>query len=264
VTGPKASAGWLIVIYRVPSKPSTVRVGVWKLAQALGGLPLQQSVYMFPDRPEVRVGLVQLRRRVEDGGGEMTLFEISDMAPEKARALAEGLNRLRDEEYAQIIEDCAAMAHRLDRKTEHGHFDRDDARDARDDYERMRERFDATVARDYFSGSRRLAAQEAVAECAKQVVAFIERVGAGVPAPGGVASEAASAAGGSKHMKEKEYGVYPTSAAVLRARAVLDSFEAGTLKIGGTELGTIAESTLMEIKYSDRNGKRCLEIEFEW
>ena len=256
----EARTGWLTVVYRVPSKPSTARVAVWKLAQELGGFPLQQSVYVFPERPEIRVGLAQLQRRIEDGGGEMTLFEVPALDEAKVGQFTSELNRLRDGEYAEIVEDCEEIVHRLDRKTEHAHFDADEVRDAREDHERIREHFEAIVARDYFGSGQRPVAEAAVATCDQRIAAFTEEVGA----VEGAATVSAPAQGGHKKMKAKLRGVYPAPEAIARAREALDAFEAGTLVIDGTGVGELAESALLECKYSDRTGKRCLEIEFEW
>ena len=77
---------WLTAIYRVPTKPSTLRVGVWKQAKELGGLAIQQSTYLFPDTPEVRLGLSQLMRQVEQGGGEARSSRSRLSTPRKKRS----------------------------------------------------------------------------------------------------------------------------------------------------------------------------------
>ena len=65
MTGPLTGSTWIIVVYRVPSRPSTLRVAAWKKAKEVGSLALQQSTYLFPDRYFDRQGKRKLEIEVE-------------------------------------------------------------------------------------------------------------------------------------------------------------------------------------------------------
>jgi hypothetical protein len=252
--------GWLTLIYRVPSKPSTVRVAVWKQAKELGGLPLQQSAYVFPDFPKVRFGVAQLRRQIEQSGGESNLLEVPAVDETQQRGFIEESNRLRDEEYSEVIEDCEALIQQIERKSTRGRFDGAEAEDARRDLERVRDLFATVEHRDYFGAGRHGEIVSAIERAEAKLSAYEQRAaaeGAGASVP-----EAASAtpAGG----KQKERGLYSRADVVPAAEAVLGRLADGSLQVGELQVGELPDSVVLELKYADRGGKRKLEIEFEW
>lgn len=258
-----AKRGWLNVIYRLPSKPSTLRVNVWKQVKELGGLSLQQSTYAFPDRPEVRVGLAQVRRQVEEGGGEAVLLEVPNLDKPTEEAFIAELVRLRDDEYAEIVEDCEELSHRLVRKTGREHFDREELVDAREDLARIREHFEAISRRDYFgrseadgAGARLAACEQALAEFAGQVADAREDDSRTDASQEGSAQ--------AKRMREQVRTACDMHDAIAAARRALDDFEHGALTVGSTHVDRGDGTAILELKYSDRNGRRCLEIELEW
>ena len=59
-----------MIIYRVPSTPSTSRVTVWKRVKELGAYLLQQSVYILPNLPDVKEAVNQLKEQIHHLGGE--------------------------------------------------------------------------------------------------------------------------------------------------------------------------------------------------
>jgi len=45
---------FLVLVYRMPAKPTAGRVAVWRLLKKAGAVYLQDSVCVFPDLPRVR------------------------------------------------------------------------------------------------------------------------------------------------------------------------------------------------------------------
>ena len=71
--------GWFIIIYKVPSNPSTARVTVWKKTKEMGALPLQQSVYILPNLHELKGALDRLKEQIQQFGGESRVIEITSL-----------------------------------------------------------------------------------------------------------------------------------------------------------------------------------------
>jgi hypothetical protein len=256
----KRDHGWLTLIYRVPSKPSTVRVAVWKQAKELGGLPLQQSAYIFPDFPQVRFGVAQLRRQIERSGGESNLLEVPGVDEVQRRGFIEESNRLRDEEYSEVIEDCEALIQQIERKSARGRFDGVEADDARRDLDRVRDLFATVEQRDYFGAGRHDEIVSAIERAEAKLTAYEQRAvaqGAGSPEPG---ATAVTPAGG----KQKERTLYSRADVVPAAESVLRRLADGSLQVGELLVGQLPDSVVLELKYADRGGKRKLEIEIEW
>lgn len=253
--------GWLTLIYRVPSKPSTVRVAVWKQAKELGGLPLQQSAYIFPDFPEVRLGIAQLRRQIEQSGGESNLLEVPAVDETQRRAFVDESNRLRDEEYAEVLEDFEALIQQVERKSARQRFDLAETEDAFRDFDRVRDLFAAVSQRDHFGASRRGEVASMLADAQAKLAAYGQRARAeAAEETGAQAASATAGAGG----KQKERTLHSRTDVIPAAEAVLRRLADGSLRIGDLQVGELPDSVILELKYADRGGKRKLEIELEW
>src|SRR5688572_18884210 len=98
--------GWLLLVYKVPSEPSRVRVAVWRELKRLGALYLQQAVCILPNRPETAEGLAKVRERIEALEGTSYFFVLP--AGDKAQdgGLVDGFRELAAKEYAEIVEEC--------------------------------------------------------------------------------------------------------------------------------------------------------------
>jgi hypothetical protein len=253
---------WLTAIYRVPTKPSTLRVGVWKQAKELGGLAIQQSTYLFPDTPEVRLGLSQLMRQVEQGGGEGTILEIPSIDPEKEAQFVADMDRLRDEEYAEVAEDLEEIISHIDRKVARGTFDESEIEDARGDLDRARALFESITSRDYFVAPQRTR----VLEVLQRAQACLEEFS--TPA---LTSNIASGSQGTAPpedaapaVKIKTRDVLARADIIERLHQIVDELERDQLAVNETQVGTLPPSAVLEVKFLDRNGKRKLELEVEW
>ena len=66
---------WLLLIYRLPSDPSSARSAVWRETKRLGALSLQHAVCMLPVSEANRAAYGRLARRIEEYGGEATVLE---------------------------------------------------------------------------------------------------------------------------------------------------------------------------------------------
>lgn len=251
---------WLTVIYRVPSKPSTLRVGVWKQAKELGGLAIQQSTYLFPDTPEVRLGLSQLMRQVEQGGGECTILEIPLIDPEKEAQFVADLVRLRDEEYAEVAEDLEEIISHIDRKVAHGTFDESEIEDARGDLDRARALFEAVTSRDYFAAPQRTR----VLEVLHRAQACLEESSEPTLASNSESGPRGEAATEAPAVKTKMRDILARADIIERLHQIVNELERGQLVVNETQVGTLPMSAVLEIKFLDRNGKRKLELEVEW
>src|SRR5262245_3190003 len=97
-------AGWLVLVYRVPSDPSSSRVAIWRDLKRMGALYLQQCVCVVPDRAELRDGIAAVRERVTSLGGSSNLFPVPVLPADEEAALIDGFRDLSAQQYAEIVE----------------------------------------------------------------------------------------------------------------------------------------------------------------
>jgi hypothetical protein len=145
---------WLILVYHLPREPSRHRVAVWRKLKALGALYLQDGVAALPEDAVTREQLEWLQLRIQEAGGEATLWEALPNTVSEGRGLIAAFRDAREEGYRTVIE----SAERIRRKAELG----GDGASLFEDLARNEREFRAERRRDYFRSPLRAEAAEAL------------------------------------------------------------------------------------------------------
>lgn len=151
---------WLLLIYRLPRKPSRYRVAVWRKLKTLGALYLQDGVAVLPDDAVTREQLEWLQLRIREASGEATIWEAQPGTLAEERELVETFRSSREEAYESII----AQADRVRRKAALGGGDA-----LLDELGKLEREFRAERRRDYFRSPLRKEAAESL-KAARQAV----------------------------------------------------------------------------------------------
>lgn len=161
---------------------NSLRVQVWRKLRSLGGLYLQQSVCLLPDRPEVAREVRRLLDRVhhQDGTGQALHVELTDAA-ERAHLIAQA-NAARDAEYAEVLERLPALRQELADERARGNATYAEVEESEADLERFRVWLAKIAARDYFAAPGGGPARTAVEDAAAELAAF-EEIALAVEAP---------------------------------------------------------------------------------
>ena len=61
---------WLLLHYKLPSKPSALRVYIWRKLKRLGALLLHEAVWVLPDQPRTAEQVQWLTAEIQEMGGE--------------------------------------------------------------------------------------------------------------------------------------------------------------------------------------------------
>src|SRR5208282_3864026 len=77
------SAGWLLLIYRVPSEPTRLRSTVWRRLKSLGSIYLQNSAAALPASVSAERALRKLRSEIIDMSGTAALLSCTVLAGEQ-------------------------------------------------------------------------------------------------------------------------------------------------------------------------------------
>lgn len=263
----KEIPGWYVIIYKVPSSPSTARVTVWKKIKELGALPLQQSVYVLPNLPDLRDSINQLQEQIQQFRGECKLLEFTALEKSQEEELIEGFNRLRTEEYEEIMEECEAFLQEIEKETKVEKFYFSEVEEIEKRLQGLKEWFKIVVRRDFFG----LELQEKVSgilkECEEEFDGFSQKV---------YSHEEAIAKDSKLNMstlklkekvtrsEEKARVVYSREQLITRLKEVVNKLEDTSLKVGEELVGNLSESAALEMKYKIHKGKNTLEIQIEW
>lgn len=94
--------GWLLLLYSLPTKRSSARVGIWRQLKRSGALPFKSSAYLLPDQPELVERFQWLAQQVRDAGGEATLAHVSEVEGLSAKEIMRQFNEARAQDYAEL------------------------------------------------------------------------------------------------------------------------------------------------------------------
>ncbi|MBO0703342.1 MAG: hypothetical protein J2P38_10445, partial [Candidatus Dormibacteraeota bacterium] len=84
-----ASTRFLILVYRMPARPTSHRVTVWRQLKKTGAVYLQQSVCVFPDQANLKKELAPILHRIEEASGEFHLLPVRNLDPVEEAKLRE-------------------------------------------------------------------------------------------------------------------------------------------------------------------------------
>jgi hypothetical protein len=164
--------GWHLFVYRLPSKPSSARVAVWRDLRRLGALPLQQAVVALPQERGFEERLDAIEARVAAEGGSSYRFEVCG-----GERLEGEWNALRRQEYEEIVEECETKFEReIEFEIYRGNLTAGEAEEIEADLEKIRAWFARVSERDVFGAPSRSRAEAAIARCAELLEDFERRV----------------------------------------------------------------------------------------
>jgi Protein ChrB, N-terminal len=164
--------GWHLFVYRLPSKPSSARVAVWRDLRRLGALPLQQAAVALPGGHGLGEQLDAVEARVAAEGGISYRFDVAADA-----RLEREWNALRTQEYEEIVEECETKFEReIEFEIYRGNLTAGEAEEIEADLEKIRAWFGRVSERDVFGAPSRDRAEAAIARCAGLLEDFERRV----------------------------------------------------------------------------------------
>jgi hypothetical protein len=106
-----AAASWLLLIHQLPPKPPYLRVKIWRRLQALGAVPLKNSVYLLPSTDEAREDFEWVLRAIRKDRGDASVCEarmIEGLTDDEVRGL---FLRAREDDYRALASEIRRFAH---------------------------------------------------------------------------------------------------------------------------------------------------------
>jgi hypothetical protein len=95
---------WLLLIHQIPPKPAYLRVKVRRRLQALGAVPIKNSVYALPCSDSAQEDFAWVAREVAAGGGEALVCAASLLAGLADEEVEASFQTARAADYAGITQ----------------------------------------------------------------------------------------------------------------------------------------------------------------
>ena len=173
----RAKRRFVVLVYRMPAKPTTSRVAVWRQLKKIGGVYLQQSVIAFAQNPRVIRDLRPILARIQEAGGEYHLLPVGRLALDEEAKLVALFVHQSSRHYAEIIEECEVdFAKEIEFETFRRNFTYEEAEEIRAEYEKLVTWLEWVHARDWFGAPNREGAVAWLDRCRLQLEAFEAKV----------------------------------------------------------------------------------------
>ena len=172
--GDRDDAGWLLLVYRVPSEPTRLRAAVWRRLKSLGAIYLQNSAAALPASVGAERALRKLRREILDMSGTAVLLSCSVLAGEPG--VLEAFQAARDDEYAEIVDKCQDFLGQVHKEYVADHFTYAELEENEVDLVKLRNWFARIRERDVFGASGREAAEQGLIACEQALEEYAARV----------------------------------------------------------------------------------------
>jgi hypothetical protein len=168
---------FLLLVYRMPAKPTAGRVGVWRLLKKVGAIYLQQSVCVFPDNARVRRELHPILAKIKEDGGGFHFLPVHRLSPDEREKLVHQFLDQTSKHYHEIIENCEVNFQKeIEFEIFRKNFTYEEAEEIRTEFEKIVDWFDRVNKRDWFGAPLRSEAEAWLRTCETLVEDFEARV----------------------------------------------------------------------------------------
>ncbi|WP_222108108.1 Chromate resistance protein ChrB [[Actinomadura] parvosata] len=101
---------WVLLAYRIPRQPSTLRITIWRKLDRLGVARLGDGLVALPADARTREQLDWIAEEIGEMGGSATVWLAVPGNAAQERAIAEEMRRARAAEYRAVAEQAEAAA----------------------------------------------------------------------------------------------------------------------------------------------------------
>jgi len=94
---------WLLLHYKLPSKPTALRVYIWRKLKRMGAILLHDSVWVVPETTRTAEQFQWLMAEVQEMGGSTFYWRANSILAEHDQAIARQFKKQADDAYAKLL-----------------------------------------------------------------------------------------------------------------------------------------------------------------
>ena len=94
---------WLLLHYKLPNKPSALRVYIWRKLKRLGAILLHEAVWVLPDQPRTAEQVQWLTTEIQEMGGEAYSWRASTILGADNESIKQQFNEQVDAVYSELL-----------------------------------------------------------------------------------------------------------------------------------------------------------------
>lgn len=167
---------WLTVNYTLPKEPSRIRVSVWRKLKKRGAVILAQSVWVLPVSEENEVFMQDISNEILQNGGTSYMMKMVPYDEDTSEGITAAFDQARDEEYAELLEQCDDLLHELEKETGREKFTFAELEENEDELQKLTDRYQKIMERDFHGASLGPSADKKLEQCRGRLEAFSAEV----------------------------------------------------------------------------------------
>ena len=94
---------WLLLHYKLPTKPSALRVYIWRKLKRLGAILLHDAVWILPDQPRTAEQIQWLTAEIQEMGGEAYSWRASTILGADNESITKRFKEQVDTVYSDLL-----------------------------------------------------------------------------------------------------------------------------------------------------------------
>ena len=94
---------WLLLHYKLPNKPSALRVYIWRKLKRLGAILLHEAIWVLPDLQRTAEQVQWLIAEIQEMGGEAYSWRANTILGQDDESITRQFNEQVDVVYADLL-----------------------------------------------------------------------------------------------------------------------------------------------------------------
>ena len=94
---------WLLLHYKLPNKPSALRVYIWRKLKRIGAILLHEAIWVLPDLPRTTEQVQWLTAEIQEMGGEAYSWRANTILGQDDESITQQFNAQVDAVYSDLL-----------------------------------------------------------------------------------------------------------------------------------------------------------------
>lgn len=94
---------WLLLHYKLPNKPSALRVYIWRKLKRLGAILMHDAVWVLPDLPRTAEQIQWLAAEIEEMGGNAFYWRANSLLHAQEESIVHQFQEQVDAVYSDLL-----------------------------------------------------------------------------------------------------------------------------------------------------------------
>jgi hypothetical protein len=94
---------WLLLHYKLPNKPSALRVYIWRKLKRIGAILLHEAIWVLPDLPRTAEQVQWLTAEIQEMGGEAYSWRANTIMGPDDESITQQFHEQVDAVYSELL-----------------------------------------------------------------------------------------------------------------------------------------------------------------